>query len=113
MIERVFRFGPNENLLGVLTEPDCAQARSDTPASLCLNAGVLHHVGPLGWYATLARRLAGQGILSLRFDLAGVGDSPIPKDHSNSLDGAALDVADAMDFLTRKRKKSHFVLVGL
>src|SRR5580692_4150321 len=98
MTERVFRFGTNENLLGVLTEPEGAQARPEVPAVLWLNAGVLHHVGPFGWYATLARRLAAQGVLSFRFDLSGVGDSPLRKDRSNSLDGAALDVAEAMDF---------------
>ncbi len=112
-MERVLRFGPDEDLLGVLTEPDPGPVRPDVPAVLWLNAGVLHHVGPLGWYAALARRLAGQGIPSFRFDLSGVGDSPARGEHSGAIEGAARDVSDAMDFLARKRQTQRFVLFGL
>jgi len=110
MTERVFRFGPDENLLGVLTEPS---AEVTGPAVLWLNAGVLHHVGPFGWYVTLARRLAERGTLSFRFDLSGIGDSPVRNDSVPALDGAIRDVTAAMDFLARKRQVRHFVLIGL
>jgi pimeloyl-ACP methyl ester carboxylesterase len=113
MIEQVFPFGLRENLLGVLTEPDAGQLRSDSPALLFLNAGVLHHVGPFDWYKTLARRLAGCGLRSFRFDLAGIGESAGRADCASPLDGARFDVAEAMDFLSRKRKVRRFVLFGL
>ena len=102
MTERVFRFGLDENLLGVLTEPS---TEVTGPAVLWLNAGVLHHVGPFGWYVSLAGRLAERGTLNFRFDLSGVGDSPVRNDNVPALDGAAIrDVTEAMDFLARKRQ---------
>src|SRR4051794_18401686 len=110
MIERVFPFGLRENLLGVLTEPDARQPRRDAPAVLFLNAGVLHHVGPFDWYKTLARRLAGRGLRSFRFDLAGIGESGGRDDGASPLDGAMLDVIEAMDFLACKRQVRRFVL---
>ena len=82
MTERIVRFGPEDGLLGILTEP-VSPPRG--PAILFLNAGVLHHVGPFGWYVSLARRLAELGFLSLRFDLSGIGDSPLRNDPGSAI----------------------------
>jgi hypothetical protein len=114
MTERVFRFGANEGLLGVLTEPspEAPRPENTAPAVLWLNAGVLHHVGPFGWYVTLARRLAGLGAINFRIDLSGIGESPV-RDGGPTLERAILDVTEAMDFLTRKRQVRNFVLIGL
>ena len=111
MTERVCCFGPDEGLVGVLTEP--ANAGNDAPAVLCLNAGLLHSAGPFGWYVTLARRMSEQGIASLRFDMSGVGDSPPRADGRSKLQSGVADVAAAMDFLAREHGKRRFVLVGL
>ena len=112
-MERVLRFGPEDDLLGVLTEPDAGTAHTEPLAVFWLNAGVLHHVGPFGWYTTLARRLAGLGFLSLRFDLSGVGESPARDEIGSTLEGAIREVSAAMDYLARKRQIKRFVLIGL
>jgi pimeloyl-ACP methyl ester carboxylesterase len=108
MTERVVRFGADEGLVGILTEA----ASSKLPAVVFLNAGVLHRAGPLNWYTTLARRLAGQGFPCLRFDLSGIGDSAIRNDPRSEVERALDDIQAALDFLTR-RKSERFVLIGL
>jgi dienelactone hydrolase len=110
MTEKVFRFGPSESLLGVLTEPANV---APAPAVLWLNAGMVHHVGPFGWYVTLARRFAELGLLSFRIDVSGVGESPNRSDKRPAEERAAQDVRDAMDFLARKRQVERFVLIGV
>jgi hypothetical protein len=59
-------------LVGILTQP----VGSDPVAALMLlNAGLLHRSGPCRLHVRLARRLAYQGVATLRFDLSGLGDS--------------------------------------
>ena len=45
------------------------------PALILVSAGLLSKAGPYRLYATLARKLAKEGFLVLRFDLGGIGDS--------------------------------------
>jgi hypothetical protein len=70
--ERVVSFGPRGSLVGILTQPPSGVP---TAALLLLNAGLLQRSGPCRLHVRLARRLAGQGVTTLRFDLAGLGDS--------------------------------------
>jgi pimeloyl-ACP methyl ester carboxylesterase len=111
MAERIIQFGPAAGLLGVLTEPDTSVP--EVPAVLLLNAGVLHHVGPFNWYVALARRLAALGFPVLRFDLAGIGDSPIRADGLTEVERALADVGAAMDHLSHRDTARRFVLMGL
>ena len=113
MTERIARFGKGDNLLGIFTDPDPAVRRADAPAILWLNAGTLHHVGPFGWYVTMARRFAELGFVSLRFDLAGIGDSPATGEPTNILDGALEDVHEAIELVVRSRQVERVILVGL
>src|SRR5689334_1567155 len=113
MTEQVYCFGPDEDLVGVLTEPKVDQYRTDAPVLLWMNAGVLHSVGPFGWYVTLARRFADQGIASFRFDISGVGDSPPRTDGQSKIETGVADATAAMDFLARERGVRRFVLVGV
>jgi pimeloyl-ACP methyl ester carboxylesterase len=112
-MEKVFRFGASESLLGIVTEPEPKAQPATAPAVLWLNAGTVHHVGPFGWYTTLARRFAELGYLSMRIDLSGVGESPHRSDGRSTEERAAGDVSDAMDFLGQKRQVERFVLIGL
>ena len=41
MTEQAHQIGPDAALVGVVTEPDTATRRSDAPAVLLLNAGLL------------------------------------------------------------------------
>ena len=102
----------SESLVGVFTaaEPSDDHGR---PAIIFLNAGLLHRIGPNRLYVRMAREMAGRGFSSLRFDLSGIGDS-LPRTDGLPLRAAALrDVQDALDFLSRKRTLSSFILVGL
>jgi alpha-beta hydrolase superfamily lysophospholipase len=73
IVERPVRLGPNR-LFGIETYPE--GARSSTPV-LFLNAGAIDHVGPARVWVTMARSLAQLGIRSVRFDISGVGLSPM------------------------------------
>jgi len=55
----------------------CVPARPDPalPAVLFCNTGASHHIGDGRMFVLFARRLAQQGIASLRMDLSGLGDS--------------------------------------
>ncbi len=88
--ERVLTFGPENSLTGVLTKP--AAGQPGAAAFLLINAGLLHHVGPARLHVRLARRLAGAGVSTLRFDLPGLGDSPAP----TASIGADNDIAQAV-----------------
>jgi len=113
MKESVCQFGPDLNLVGILTRPAENDVRRDAPALLMLNAGLLHHVGPNRMSVELARRLAARGISSLRFDLSGLGDSESPHASKQEQDGDLRDIRDAMDFLGLKHDLHSFVLIGL
>ena len=58
-------------LVGIASRPASAPER----AVILLNAGCIHHVGPNRLYVTVARQLAARGVLALRVDLSGIGDS--------------------------------------
>jgi pimeloyl-ACP methyl ester carboxylesterase len=113
MTERICCFGPEEALGGVLTEPEPGLDRVDAPMLLLLNCGILHSVGPFGWYVTLARRFADQGISSFRFDISGIGESPPRADGRGKIETGVADASAAMEFLARERGAKKFVLVGL
>ncbi len=95
-MERVVRFGPGESLTGVLTEP--AEPRA-LPAVLLLDAGILHRVGPNRMNVELARRFAATGHRALRFDFAGIGDSPARTDGLALGEGVQRDIAAALDLV--------------
>ncbi|MFX1765432.1 alpha/beta fold hydrolase [Paraburkholderia sp. A1RI-2L] len=64
---------------GVFCRPCHANRRA--PAVLIVNTGGVHRVGDARLAVLMARRLAAQGIASLRMDLGGLGDS---LDHEDS-----------------------------
>ncbi len=111
MTEKVVRFGPGDGLVGVLCES--AAGLGSTPVVLLFNAGLLPRVGPFCWFVTLARRLADQGISSLRFDLSGLGDSPARPGPGAENERAVEDLHLAMDYLEGRRGAKGFVLFGL
>jgi alpha-beta hydrolase superfamily lysophospholipase len=64
--------GPDGPLFGILTEP--TGERQDLCAVL-INAGAQRRTGPNRMWVEIARRWAARGVPTLRFDLAGIGDS--------------------------------------
>ena len=112
MRERAVTFGSHGGLVGVLCEGE--GARRDGPAMLMFNIGLNHRPGPGRVQVELARELARLGFVSLRFDLAGLGDSEPRKDAKGSdVERAAQDLAEAMDFVQRRTGIDRFVLLSL
>jgi alpha-beta hydrolase superfamily lysophospholipase len=84
--ETSFVFGPDDRLFGVLCRPSVPAASNQ--ALIIMNAGRNPHIGWARSSVTLARRLAGDGVATFRFDLGGIGDGadrPGAADHVDEL----------------------------
>ena len=99
--------------MGVLSSPD--EPRPGAPAALLLNSGLIHRVGPNRLYVHIARELASRGFHSLRFDLSGLGDSPMPMagDGLSIEDRSQVDIASAMRAVREQVGTERFVMMGL
>lgn len=94
-------FGDNGRLYGVLCQPLGERKGATT---IILGTAYDRHAGWGRAGVEMARRLAGEGIASLRFDAANVGDSPpVPGGPEQILYNPSQldDVAAAVDFLER------------
>ena len=111
MNETPVQFGPDGTLVGMLTRP----AQCDTPrlAFLMFNAGVLPRIGPHRLNVKLARALAGDGQISLRFDLSGQGDSRSSVAGGDFRTQAVRDIRHAMDHLEQTLGIRRFALIGV
>lgn len=103
----------NGNLNGVVNIPDTNHL--DDVAMIFINAGFLHRVGPYRLYTDLARNLSQRGISSLRFDLAGLGESLADPEVTDSgvENGQVSNIKAAMDFMQRKYTINRFIVTGL
>jgi len=110
-MEQAIVFGKFDHLLGVANIAETAQT-NDT-AMILITAGMLHNVGPYRMYVDIARKLAEQGMSSLRFDISGIGDSLGVGTAGKSIDRAAAEASEAMDYLAEKHAIKHFILFGL
>ena len=113
MRERAYRFGSQQHLVGIVTEPDSARARPAAPAVILANVGLNHRVGPHRMYVDLARHLATLGFVVLRFDVSGLGDSDSGRGTRTELQRAVVDMQEALDFMGQRKNIHHFVLMGL
>ncbi len=100
-------------MVGVLATPAETDMDPSRPAVLLLNAGFVHRAGPVRFAVTLARQLAQQGFVVLRYDSSGLGDSPTRTDGLPLEQAGVAETRDAMDFLNRRTGASSFVLCGL
>ena len=106
--ETPIRFGEQGRLLGIVTVP--AQQLPGQPTVIIPNTGLEHRVGPNRLHVQIARALAAAGYASLRFDIAGLGDSdPAPGQAAS----AQADLKAAADALTARRLGPEFMLIGL
>ena len=110
-------FGREHGLFGILAEPEdlaAAGKRAET-AILMLNVGTNHRVGPNRLYVKMARAWAARGYRSLRFDLAGIGDSRTAAGYAATRlysKGSTVDVGAAIERLSGLGVQ-RFILVGL
>lgn len=112
--------GTETTLFGMLVTPeDDGGAQNQVahrPAVLMLNSGAIHHIGPNRLWARLARQWAARGLIVLRLDIAGIGDSPArPGEDENVVYSphAMQDVAAALDYLRTQAGAGECHLVGL
>jgi len=107
-LERPLRFA--HGLCATVTEPE----HVGTVGAVFLSAGLLPRSGPARLYTLLARRLAGYGIPSLRFDASGVGDSPHRRDGLPLAQMMVREPAEAMEALQREvpQVRGH-LLIGV
>lgn len=103
-------FGKYQNLVGTVTEPI---GEPSSVAAIFLTAGMLHHAGPYRLHVDLAHEVSKSNILSIRFDLSGIGESLGVGQGGRSIDRAANETAQAMDYLSEKYGIKKFVLFGL
>jgi pimeloyl-ACP methyl ester carboxylesterase len=68
----------NGRLFGIFCEPE--DGTSSRRSVVFVNPGATHRIGDARISVTLARRLAREGIASLRFDIGTLGDSAAPVD---------------------------------
>lgn len=112
--EEAVRFGDAERLFGVLCRPDAPRSDGFVPTVLFLNTGHHHHIGFGRMAVNMARRLAAEGIASLRFDSAGLGDSEAMPDRPEGViysTEACADVGAAISML-EARGHRHPVVIG-
>jgi pimeloyl-ACP methyl ester carboxylesterase len=109
--EEAVLFGASKSLVGVITDP--AEQGSARPAVILLNSGIIHRVGPNRLYVSLARRLARSGIVVLRFDLSGIGDSVTRRDNVPFERSSVHETQEAMEYMAATRGLGRFLLVGI
>ena len=106
--ENTHVFGPG--LVGTLAVP--TEARYRNVALILFNAGLIQRGGPFRVYTKLARSLARQGFVVLRFDQAGLGDSAesVATDHAVQ----RLEATEAaMNLIKDQTGVDRFVLGGI
>ncbi|HEY4303864.1 MAG TPA: alpha/beta fold hydrolase [Gemmatimonadaceae bacterium] len=116
MRERAIQFGSHRGLVGIVTTPD-GQTSSDAArpkrAIVMANVGLHHRVGPYRLYVDIARRAAANGLVALRFDLSGLGDSAARPGGMSDRERALIDMAEGMAWLEAKLGIKEFVVIGL
>ncbi len=111
-IEKIFKFGKDQNLVGVTTEPTNCMDICHKPAVILLNAGLIHRVGLQRMNADIARSLSSMGVFAFRVDLYGVGDSTSNNDSLSFRQRAFNDIRQSMDFISLKYNINEFILIG-
>src|SRR5882672_1316624 len=109
MRELSCQFGSHGQLAGIITEPDGAPRE----ALVLVSAGLVPKCGPFRLYARLARRLAQHGIVTLRFDLGGIGDSPAESTGVPLKDRTDAEIEAALAHLTSRYNVDRVMLGGL
>lgn len=113
--EHILQFGEQEQLFGIVSQPD-GNAWQRLPTVILLNSGSVHHIGPNRLYVFLARQFAQMGFRCLRLDLSGLGDSYIDDiEHENHpyTPTATGDTRAAISALKHDQPDANFVLMGL
>jgi hypothetical protein len=109
--ERALLFGEGKGLVGIVSDADGGNA--SPTGVLLLNAGVLHRVGPNRVHVRLARALADGGLVAMRFDFSGLGDSRPARDALPFAERARQEIQAATEALGALRGCRRFLLMGI
>lgn len=112
MHEEAVMFSKGHSLIGVVTYPKSENKSSVRCGVIFLNAGLVHHIGQNQIYVKTARKLAGIGCVSLRFDLSGIGDSDVNPSNLNYQERVRSEIQDAIELLCDKGKVDRVILIG-
>ncbi len=114
-MDQAIVFGKYDHLLGITNIPidKDQQSQPQSVAVILVTAGMLNSVGPFRMYVDIANKLATESIPSLRFDLSGIGESLGVGVSGRSIDRAAEEIIEAMDYLSAKHDIDKFILFGL
>ena len=108
-MDQTIVFGQHEHLVGIESI-----VKSPNPiAMIMMTPGMLHNVGPFRMHIEIARSLEQQGISSLRFDLSGIGESLGIGTSGTSLNRAAAEAIEAMNYLEESHGIQQFIFFGL
>lgn len=109
-------FGHDQCLAGIITEPVLSEGKLQVPekAVILISAGLLPMSGPFRFYTNLARRLALEKILTLRFDLGGIGESRSIQASRPLSERTAQEISTAINYLMEQYPSiKHLTLGGL
>jgi pimeloyl-ACP methyl ester carboxylesterase len=113
MREEAFLFGDARSLVGVVTDPTDGEARGRLPAVILLNSGIVHRVGLNRLHVKVARKLAAEGFVVMRFDFSGIGDSGAREDGLPFQKSAISETREAMTYLGATRGVERFIVIGI
>ncbi|MEM8734101.1 MAG: lipase [Planctomycetota bacterium] len=105
-------FGEFDNLVGVF-QPSTKSSEHSELAVLILTPGMLHSAGPFRLHTMLADELSNAGLASLRFDLSGIGESLAVGAPGSSLERAASEIRQAIDYLESEHGVRRVICFGL
>jgi len=103
-------FGPDESLFGILTIPDWPT--HGAPAVLLVNTSANPRWGNARIAVDLARSLAADGVISLRMDAAGMGDT-VPRTGEVGRPYAEATTAGALDAVAELARRTQRPVVVL
>ena len=112
-LEKMAVFGDQKNLTGVVSIPESQGRINRKVAVILLNAGLVHRVGPNRMNVDFGRELSGNGFVTLRFDLSGIGDSTSRTGGMAEAERNVTDISAAMTYMSSKYGIKKFVLIGL
>ncbi|HTQ02600.1 MAG TPA: hypothetical protein VMI54_02045 [Polyangiaceae bacterium] len=110
MNETALRFGPDARLAGIVTAPASGRVNR---GFILVSAGLMPKSGPHRLYVELARRLADEGIATLRFDLGGIGDSVADASGLSLGERTGVEVRAAIEHLASRFALDGVTLAGL
>lgn len=112
MKEEIIYLGNENSKVGIITH-NSEKSLNSGICTIFLNAGFIHKVGPNRLYVETARKLAEKGVVSLRFDYNGLGDSDAQVEDRSLKDLRTLEIKQAIDKVRSRTNIENYILIGL